>query len=164
MTRPRVAPEVGPIGARTERCCSGACAQVLALYVRPDTAAKKQRDPSTQRLSSKKRSSPTKQPCREADRAEAVALPRSKAGCAPQPRHEPKTPHRSRRRTAHLLSPRGTWNRASGGLATASEQRFRPYQSLAGTHPAVIAGLWFSSALLGGEVATRELAQLPLLQ
>jgi len=37
-----------------------------------------------------------------------------------------ETPLRSRRRTAHLLSPRRTWHRASGGLVTAREQRFRP--------------------------------------
>ncbi len=37
LTRPRVAPEVGPIGALRQECCSGPCARVLALYVRPDT-------------------------------------------------------------------------------------------------------------------------------
>ena len=126
------------------------------------TEVRKQRRPSTRRLSADQalteRGSQTKRQCPDADQVEAaVLLCPKRAPLRRQRMH-------SKRRFAvgaglHTYSPRGV--HVTGlldGFATAAERHFLSPQPVARTHPAVIAGLWFSSAVVGGTGGTHAVA------
>ena len=129
------------------------------------TEVRKQRRPSTRRLSADQalteRGSQTKRQCPDADQVEAaVLLCPKRAPLRRQRMH-------SKRRFAvgaglHTYSPRGV--HVTGlldGFATAAERHFLSPQPVARTHPAVIAGLWFSSAVVGGSRASPAPVRAP---